>query len=95
LLRGVFRLPGERVFPWLEANVGFGQGVRFRFGPRPGLGRPSSDTMIAGPLVFGPGAGVLVPIARNLALTGSCGALFGGPRFGVVIEAALGGRVSF
>lgn len=91
LARGMYLFPGQRLRPFVVAMVGAGDGFRFRFRPQAGL--TSSDTRRGGPLVFGPGGGLLYPLSPALALTGEVDLLGSGPDFGVIAQVNIGLRL--
>ena len=85
--RGPFGLYGA-------AQIGGGDGFRFRFAPDPVSGRPRHDTTRGGPLVLGPGAGMVYRLRARYSLVVETSLLFGVPDFGAMADINLGVQVN-
>ena len=74
------------------ATVGGGTAFRLYVAPHVTAGNdsfPNSDTVYGGPLVAGPGGGVLFHFTNYLAVAGELRALIGFPKAAAVLEAGL------
>jgi hypothetical protein len=78
---------------WMNAAVGIGSAFRLRVPTSPD--RPTSDTIDGGPIVVGPGAAVLLPLAENFAMGMAVRSLFGFWRVALLAELSIGAVHSF
>ena len=90
LARAVYLYPRERFQPYLGGVLGGGSGFRFRIEPQPSQNLPTSDTVRGGPIVLGPVAGVVFPLATRLHLVGEVRALVGVWDVATLMEGNLG-----
>jgi hypothetical protein len=75
-------------------QVGGGSGFRFRFSPDPVSGRPRHDTTRGGPVVLGPGAGIVYRLRDRYALVAETNLLFGVPDFALMTDVTLGVQIN-
>jgi hypothetical protein len=94
LARGLYFVDRGPLGFYGAAQIGGGDGFRFRFPPDPIAGRPRHDTTRAGPLVFGPGAGVVYRLRAQLSLVLDTSLLVGVPAFGLMGNVNFGVQVN-
>jgi hypothetical protein len=95
LARGSYHVGDGRV-QWLaSAFIGAGQGFHLVVPPLPDQGLRRNDSVRAGPLVVGPGAGVLIHLFPHAALIVEVRGLTGMPRWAALVDGRVGAEVSF
>ncbi len=77
------------------AAIGGGSGFRLKVAPVPRAMLNSSDTVDGGPLVFGPGAALLIRAGSHLTLSPAVRVLVGAPNLLAVAEASFGVQYGF
>jgi hypothetical protein len=75
--------------------VGGGSGFRLAIAPQPDQGLPRSDTIRGGPIVLGPGIGVIHHFHRRIAALVEARVLAGAPDLAAVAELNLGVQLAF
>jgi hypothetical protein len=90
LVRGTYMMPFDRFQMVAGGVLGAGSGFRFRIDPQPGKTLSTSDTVRGGPVVVGPTAGVIFPLAPRFSLVGDVRLLFGLPTFGAMADLNVG-----
>jgi hypothetical protein len=92
----VYRFYGESNFQgFLSASAGGGAGFRLYVAPQADNGFPRSDTVVGGPVVLGPGAGIVYHFSENWAFVLEGRALAGVPKFAVLGEGTASLQWSF
>jgi hypothetical protein len=87
LLRASYALLDLGNFQLLgSASVGYGSALRMRVDPTPAAGLVSSDTIVAGPGVAGPGLAIAYNISNNLIAALEARTLVGFPKLGALLE---------
>jgi hypothetical protein len=95
LARGSYRSGNGRL-QWLaSAFLGGGQGFDLVVPPLPEQGLHRNDSVRAGPVVLGPGAGLLFHLFPHAALLAEARLLAGLPRWGTLVDSRLAAEVSF
>jgi len=79
-------IDGDTVSLFGAAQVGGGEGFRFRFKPDSAPTLKATDTARSGPLLFGPGAGVIFRLTPSLGAVVETNLLAGVPDFGMVAD---------
>lgn len=100
LLRGLYLFGDGNFQAFLSGAVGGGEGFRLVIPPRPTPNDPStsllrSDTVRGGPVVVGPGAGIIYHFSKMLALNVEVKGLAGLPDFALVADVGGGLQVAF
>jgi hypothetical protein len=95
LARGSYHA-GDGRLQWLaSAFLGAGDGFHLVVPPLPDQGLRRNDSVRAGPVVVGPGTGLLLHLHPHAALIAETRLLSGLPRWGAVIDTRVGAEVSF
>jgi hypothetical protein len=95
LARGSYR-SGKARLQWLaSAFLGGGQGFHLVVPPLPEQGLRRNDSVRAGPVVLGPGAGLLFHLMPHVALLAEARLLAGLPTWGTLLDSRLAAEVSF
>ena len=89
LLRGQHTLERGRLAFVLAAQLGGGDGIRFRFPPRQDFGLPASDTSRAGPVLLGPAGGLLYRLNPRLALAADLQVFVSAPHVAAIADSRL------
>jgi hypothetical protein len=77
------------------ASLGYGSALRMRVDPTPGRGLVSSDTIVAGPGVAGPGLALAYNISNDFIAAFEARTLVGFPRLGALFEGTGGLQYAF
>jgi hypothetical protein len=77
------------------ASAGYGSALRMTVPPAPKVGLISSDTLVLGPGVVGPGVSLGYNITHDLIAGIEARALLGVPRFGALLEGTAGIQYAF
>jgi hypothetical protein len=95
LARGSYRSGNGRL-QWLaSAFLGAGQGFHLVVPPLPAQGLSRNDSVRAGPVVLGPGAGLLFHLFHRAALVAEARLLTGLPHWAALVDSRLAAEVSF
>jgi hypothetical protein len=86
-----YRFYGEGNLQYfLSGTVGAGTAFRLYVAPNEAAGFPRSDSVVGGPVVLGPGAGVIYHFSDFVAAVGELRLLAGVPKVAVLAEATVG-----
>jgi hypothetical protein len=95
LARARYQVGDGRV-QWIgSAFLGAGNGFHLVVPPLPDQGLRRNDSVRAGPVVLGPGAGVLIHLMPHAALIAELRLLTGLPRLGALVDSRIGAEVAF
>jgi tetratricopeptide (TPR) repeat protein len=86
---------GEQLHYFASATLGFGEGFRLVVPPHPEVGVNRNDTIRGGPLVLGPGGGVIYHFGRHVAWGAEFRVLVGVPDIASIAEITTGPQVAF
>jgi hypothetical protein len=95
LARGSYHAGDGRVQWIASAFLGGGHGFHLVVPPLPDQGLRRNDSVRAGPVVVGPGTGLLVHLFPHAALIAEARVLTGMPQWAAMVDARVGAEVSF
>jgi hypothetical protein len=95
LARGSYHTGEGRAQLVYSAFVGGGDGFHLVVPPLPDQGLRRNDSVRAGPVVAGPGLGLLFHLQRHAAIVAETRLLAGVPQFAALLDARLGAQFSF
>ena len=95
LVRGLRTFSFDRSALFVAGQLGGGQGMRFYFPARSEIGLMASDTSQAGPVLFGPAAGYLYRLSRQVAMVAEVQVFLAAPHFATFVDTDLGVQLTF